>query len=115
MNKNETIADIRKEAEARFREFCEKHIHDCCGQLHAMQQFNQVFDRIEAAHEREMSKIASKNGADFGQLGNAACNALAVVLAVAALALLAWCCVSDVPHIFKWSGVRGQEATDESI
>ena len=29
-------------------------------------------DRIEAAHRHEMSKIVSKNGADFGQLGDAA-------------------------------------------
>lgn len=29
-------------------------------------------DRLEAALKREMSKNASKNGADFGQLGNAA-------------------------------------------
>ena len=36
-------------------------------------QFTRVMaDRIEAAHKREMSKNASKNGADFGQLGNAA-------------------------------------------
>lgn len=29
-------------------------------------------DRIEEAYKRKMSKIVSKNGADFGQLGNAA-------------------------------------------
>ena len=29
-------------------------------------------DRLEAAHKRELSKNTSKNGADFGQLGDAA-------------------------------------------
>ena len=52
MNKNETIADIRKEAEARFRELLEKHV-DSLGHIQAMQQFNQVFDRIEAAAKRD--------------------------------------------------------------
>ena len=33
---------------------------------------NYFADRLDTAHKREMSKNASKNGADFGQLGNAA-------------------------------------------
>lgn len=34
--------------------------------------FTKILDRLDAAHKREMSKSASKNGADFGQLGDAA-------------------------------------------
>ena len=56
MNKNETIADIRKEAAARFRELLEKHV-DRLGHIQAMQQFNQVFDRIEAAWKREREEL----------------------------------------------------------
>lgn len=56
MNKNETIADIRKEAEARFRELLEKHV-DSLGHIQAMQQFNQVFDRIEAARSCEVQSL----------------------------------------------------------
>ena len=52
MSENETLADIRKESEARFRELLEKHV-DGLGHIQAMQQFNQVFDRIEAATQRE--------------------------------------------------------------
>ena len=56
MNENETIADIRKEAEARFRELLEKHV-DSLGHIQAMQQFNQVFDRIEAARSCEVQSL----------------------------------------------------------
>lgn len=56
MNKNETIADIRKEAEARFRELLEKHV-DSLMHIQAMQQFNHAFDRIEAAEKRERDKL----------------------------------------------------------
>ena len=52
MNKNETIADIRKEAEAEFREFIEKHEPDDIKQFRAMQRFNHAYDRIEAAAAR---------------------------------------------------------------
>ncbi len=41
-------------------------------QLLEAEELEQEADRIEAAWKREMSKIASKKGADFGQLGNAA-------------------------------------------
>ena len=34
--------------------------------------FDKFADRLEASYRREMSKIVSKNGADFGQLGNTA-------------------------------------------
>ena len=61
MNKNETIADIRKEAEARFRELLEKHV-DSLGRIQAMQQFNQVFDRIEAAVKRERVEVSVHAG-----------------------------------------------------
>jgi DNA phosphorothioation-dependent restriction protein DptG len=61
MNKNETIADIRKEAEARFRELLEKHV-DSLGHIQAMQQFNQAFDRIEAARRREARTTRSAAG-----------------------------------------------------
>ena len=37
-----------------------------------MSNTNETIADIVAAHEREMSKNASKNGADFGQLGDAA-------------------------------------------
>ncbi len=57
MNKNETIADIRKDAEARFRELLEKHV-DSLGHIQAMQQFNQVFDRIEAVVKRERVEVS---------------------------------------------------------
>ena len=33
---------------------------------------DEIADRLEAAHKRELSKNVSKNGADFGQLGDAA-------------------------------------------
>ena len=55
MNKNETIADIRKEAEARFRELLEKHV-DSLGHIQVMQEFNHIFDRIEAVQKREHSQ-----------------------------------------------------------
>lgn len=42
-------------------------------------------DRLEAAHKREMSKIASKNRADFGQLGDCAKLREAVKLAMSVL------------------------------
>ena len=41
---------------------------------------NALADRIEEAARREMSKIASKDGADFGQLGNAAKMREALIL-----------------------------------
>lgn len=55
-NTNETIADIRKEAEGRFRKLCIEHVNNI-GHLQAMQEFNHVFDRIEAAHKREKAAI----------------------------------------------------------
>ena len=62
MSENETLADIRKESEARFRELLEKHV-DGLGHIQAMQQFNQVFDRIEAATQRE--REATGNSAEL--------------------------------------------------
>jgi hypothetical protein len=52
MNEQETIADIAQK------------IRDA--------GFDELSDRLEAAHKRELSKNVSKNGADFGQLGDAA-------------------------------------------
>ena len=71
----ETFEDIRKDAEARFRELVEAWMQRRSTfqtTLGAMQAFNSVFDRLDAARKRELSKNASKNGADFGQLGDAA-------------------------------------------
>ena len=59
MADNETIADII--AEMR-RNFADGNPYFAAG----------LPDRIEAAHKRELSKNVSKNGADFGQLGDAA-------------------------------------------
>ena len=75
MADNETIADIRKDAEAKFRELVEAYMQRRTTfqtTLGAMQAFNTMFDRIEAAHERELSKLRPKNGGKFGQFGNAA-------------------------------------------
>lgn len=96
-NTHETIADIRKDAEAKFRELVKAYMQRRAAfqtTVGAMQAFNTVFDRIdaaikrerakieadalevggivEAAHKRELSKNVSKNGADFGQLGDCA-------------------------------------------
>lgn len=52
----ETFADIRKDAEARFRELVEAWMQRRSTfqtTLGAMQAFNSVFDRLEAAHKRE--------------------------------------------------------------
>jgi len=57
---NETIADIRKEAEAKFRELIEAWMQRRSTfqtTLGAMQAFNNVFDRLEAAHKREKAAI----------------------------------------------------------
>ncbi|MBO7686933.1 MAG: hypothetical protein J6V72_11150 [Kiritimatiellae bacterium] len=54
-------------------------------------------DEEAEAYDREIRRWL------FWRRFDAACNALAVVLAVGALALLAWCCVSDVPHVFNIS------------
>ena len=67
MNEQETIADI----------IAEMRIFKCCnletGELELCNAIaNYLADRLEAARNRELSKNASKNGADFGQLGDAA-------------------------------------------
>ena len=66
MADNETItdiiADMRRDADA------DDITPDCI----LGQKLNYLADRLEAAFKREMSKNVSKNGADFGQLGNAA-------------------------------------------
>ena len=54
--KAETLADIRKEVEGRFRKLCIEHVNGI-GHLQAMQEFNHVFDRIEAAWRREANSI----------------------------------------------------------
>lgn len=61
MADNETIADIRKDAEAKFRELVEAHIQwrdTFQTTVGAMQAFNTVFDRLEAAHKRECGDCA---------------------------------------------------------
>ena len=52
--KQETVADIRKEAEGRFRKFCIEHVKGI-GHLRVMQEFNHVFDRIEAALRKQLA------------------------------------------------------------
>jgi hypothetical protein len=61
MNENETIADIRKEAEGMFRSLCDKYHITYIGILPIMQEFNHIFDRIEAAWKREAKAIATEN------------------------------------------------------
>ena len=88
MNEQETITDIIKKirAEADFIEetargsfkageamggiaFTESDLESA---LDLAETKRKEADRLEAALKREMSKNVSKNGADFGQLGNAA-------------------------------------------
>lgn len=92
MDNNETIADIIAEARDKYtvhecsqctwRKCCSKGFgSEECGKLRESiwlkfgiedGYFAQLLDRLEAAHKRELSKIVSKNGSDFGQLGDAA-------------------------------------------
>lgn len=61
MADNETIADIRKDAETKFRELVEAYIQRRSSfqtTMGAMQAFNNVFDRLEAAHKRESGDCA---------------------------------------------------------
>ena len=61
----ETFADIRKETEARFRELVEAWMQRRSTfqtTVGAMQAFNNVFDRLEAAHKREST--ISENTSD---------------------------------------------------
>ena len=58
----ETIAEIRVETEAEFRKLIDLWITQSkstaiepCERLHAMQKFNNYFDRLEAAHKREIT------------------------------------------------------------
>ncbi len=69
----ETIADII--AEMRSDANADEYTPD--GILG--QKLNYLADRLETAHKREMSKIVSKNAADFGQFGNAAAMREALV------------------------------------
>ena len=58
--KQETIADIRQDAETKFREMVKAWIEGpkkFRTTLGAMVAFNTVFDRLEAAHRREMKSI----------------------------------------------------------
>ena len=64
MSENETLADIRKESEELFREFCTnwigtKKLTYGCEQTQALLRFNGIFDRIEAATQREREKLSS--------------------------------------------------------
>ena len=68
---------------------------------------NDVMIREMGEAERERKRDAEAEAYDreirirlFWRHFNAACDAALVVLAVAALALLAWCLVSDTPHKF---------------
>ena len=67
MAEHETVADIRKEAEAKFRELIEVWMQRRSTfqtTLGAMQAFNNVFDRLDAAHKRER-EIADAKIADL--------------------------------------------------
>jgi hypothetical protein len=58
---NETFADIRKDAEAKFRELVEAYMQRRSAfqtTVGAMQAFNNVFDRLEAAWKRESGDCA---------------------------------------------------------
>lgn len=58
----ETFADIRKETEARFRELVDAWMQRRSTfqtTLGAMQAFNNVFDRLEAALKRERGNVAA--------------------------------------------------------
>ena len=59
---NETIADIIAEIRRDANVHCSI----------PTKYLNAYANRLEAAHRREMSKNVSKNGADFGQLGDVA-------------------------------------------
>lgn len=67
MSEHEIIADII----AEMRIFKCRNLET--GELELCNAIANYFaDRLEAAHKRELSKNMSKNGADFGQLGDAA-------------------------------------------
>lgn len=69
MNKPETIADIRKEVEAKFRELIEAWMQRRSTfqtTLGTMQAFNNVFDRLDLAHKREIDEL-KKQVADLQQ------------------------------------------------
>lgn len=66
----ETFEDIRKDAEARFRELVEAWMQRRSTfqtTLGAMQAFNNVFDRLEAARKREIDE-AEARGLEAGGL-----------------------------------------------
>ena len=72
-NENETVADIRRCAEKRFRELCGR----CAvgiGLLQAMQEFNLVFDRIETAHERELRQAMEHGQAHMEKVAAGNCR-----------------------------------------
>ena len=66
MVKQETIADIL----AAMRDESHTGESSCLEWVGAKMRY--YADRLEAAWKREKAKIVSKNGADFGQLGDAA-------------------------------------------
>ena len=61
-NTNETIADIRLEAEAEFRDLLGRS-SVIISHMQIMQKFNRFFDRIEAAARRERK---AKRNCDVG-------------------------------------------------
>lgn len=70
------IAEKRRQADEIERDVAEKMkrgemISDCYAR-ELVADIRREADRLEAAHKRELSKNVSKNGADFGQLGDCA-------------------------------------------
>ena len=68
MSENEKLADIRRESEEEFREFCAnwigtKKMSWGCELTQAMMRFNRIFDRIEEAAKRELN--ANSKSAQF--------------------------------------------------
>lgn len=53
----ETLADIRKDAEEKLRAELKKMFARPPDPLRVLQAFNDMFDRIEAAHRREIDKL----------------------------------------------------------
>jgi hypothetical protein len=74
MADNETTADIIAEMRRRSDEAYKGSFNypECQENQIEYDEASEWASRLEAAHKRELSKNASKNGADFGQLGDAA-------------------------------------------
>jgi len=72
MNEQETIVDIIAEKRRRADELEASSYRPHQFLRERIAELRQEADRLEAALKREMSKNVSKNGGDFGQLGDVA-------------------------------------------